>query len=107
MVLAETPWNKIAILFNSSANTPPPPPPSALVRIFPQVGDGIEFIFPDNQPDLISRQFIESEDCRHSGPYGLQIKYSFTAGGGGGWGVHWADTPMRHFDASSFNALTF
>ena len=27
--------------------------------------------------------------------------------GNGGWGVQWSSSPVGHFDASAFNALTF
>jgi hypothetical protein len=85
-------------------STPLPPP---LREIFPQVGNGVEFIFPEDQPNLIKKSFIETGDCSRSGPFGLQLIYNFTAGGGGGWGVHWTSAPTGRFDASSFDALTF
>ena len=91
---------------DSPSQTPLPTP---LEEIFPQVDDGVQFIFPDNEPNLFKKQFIESGDCRHSGPFGLQLTYNFTAGGGGGWGVHWSVPPLNHFDApqAGFTTLTF
>ena len=77
-----------------------------LAEIFPQVDGGQTFEYV-NPPGSFSAQFGEDETCRHSGPYGLPISYSFTGDGFGGWGVQWSNAPGGSFDASQFNTLSF
>ena len=105
-----TPTNTVApTATNTSAplptDTPLPPPP--LKEIFSQVGDGVKFLFPNDKPNLIDGQYVEAGDCIRSGPFGLRLVYNFSAGGGGGWGVHWDVPPLNHFNASQFTTLTF
>jgi hypothetical protein len=86
----------------------PTPFPLPLVEIFPQVGGGEEFLFINSpKPDVLTRQFTDEADCRHSGPFGLRLTYGFTGEDNGGWGVHWDNAPTKRFDATGFTALVF
>jgi len=94
----------------TSTSTPTPtntllPPP--LVGVFPLVGDGVDFLFPEDKPDLVKRQFVEIGACLLSPPNGVQLTYNFTGGGGGGWGIHWANPPLKHLNLTGFTELTF
>jgi len=91
----------------TSTLTPIPTPVPPLVGVFPLVGDGVEFIFPEAKPNVIKRQFIEIGECLYSAPNGLQLTYDFTEGGGGGWGVTWNNPPLFHFSAIGFTKFTF
>ncbi len=84
--------------------TPTRVPP--LTEIFPQVGQGDAFVFMNWGGELTYR-YVESEECRHSGAYGLRLTYAMSGEGSGGWGVHWVNTPSGSFDASGFSALVF
>ena len=77
-----------------------------LLDIFPQSIDGEDWSWSD-APGSLTSQFVEDGDCHLSGLYGLRLVYSFTDNGNGGWGVHWANTPTRHFTATQFTAFTF
>src|ERR1051326_3300836 len=37
--------------------------PAPLQEIFPQVGNGVGFLFPENAPTLIDKNFVEAGDC--------------------------------------------
>lgn len=63
---------------------------------------GQEFDFL-NPPGSLAHSY--SAECRRNNTAGLHVAYSFTAGGNGGWGVHWDHAPYRHFDATPFGAL--
>lgn len=82
-------------------STPPPP----ILEIFPQAGNGKEFVFING--GTIVNLFLPNENCIHSGFYGLQLTYNMSGTGNGGWGVQWSSSPAGYFDASAFNALTF
>jgi hypothetical protein len=85
--------------------TPTPTPP--LIEIFPQAEyDGEAFYWAAEGGELTHR-YVESEGCRHSGPYGLRLTYAMSGTGNGGWGVHWAKAPLGGFNASGFSALVF
>jgi len=60
-----------------------------------------------NRGGELTYRYVESEGCRHSGAYGLQLTYAMSGEGNGGWGVHWDNTPTQNFDASGFSALIF
>lgn len=83
------------------------PPPLPLAEVFPQVGEGREFVYlnMDNQ-EALKKQFVNDEECRHSGPFALKFTYKFTGGGHGGWGVSWRKTSTGSFDASGFTHLS-
>ena len=82
------------------------PPPLPLEEVFRQVGEGEEFLYINkDRPESLKKQFVEDEECRHSGPYALKLIYGFTGGGNGGWGVSWRKTSAGSFDASGFNHL--
>lgn len=85
-------------------DTPPPPPP--LVEIFPQVEDGVEFVFI-NSGGSLKNEFTPAQNCLHTGLYGLRLTYEMEGEGNGGWGVLWDNAPAGHFNASDFSALTF
>lgn len=86
-------------------NTPPPLP---LTEVFPQVGDGEEFLYTNpDRPNALKKQFVEDVDCRHSGPFALKLTYKFTGSENGGWGVSWRNTSSSSFNASEFNYLSF
>jgi hypothetical protein len=89
----------------STSATPTPTGPP-LLNIFPQAIDGENWSWA-NPPGLLTPQFVENSDCYVSEPYGLRLLFNFTDAGNGGWGVHWANTPTKHFDASRFKAFTF
>ncbi len=91
------------ILSPNPTNTPLPPP---LVDIFPQVDGGERFVYINNDGSL-SDKFVLTEKCVRSGAYGLQLMYSMKGDGNGGWGVHWNNSPEKHFNASGFSAFTF
>jgi len=84
--------------------TPTPVPP--LTEIFPQVGSGQAFVFINEGGELTYR-YVESEGCRHSGAYGLQLTYAMSGEGNGGWGIHWDNAPTKNFNASGFSVLVF
>jgi hypothetical protein len=89
-----------------SPNPENAPPPLPLAEVFPQVGEGEEFIYVNqDKPDSLKKQFVDDGECRHSGPYALKLIYKFTGGGNGGWGVSWRNTSAGSFDASGFNHL--
>jgi hypothetical protein len=82
-------------------------PPLPLTEVFPQVGEGDEFLYiNEDKSDSLKKQFVNDEDCRHSGPYALKHTYRFTGGGNGGWGVSWRNTSAGSFDASGFTLLS-
>lgn len=83
--------------------TPLPPP---LAEIFPQIDSGDEFIFKGGTP-VLTREFMQSGGCIHSGVYGVQLTYEMTGSNYGGWGLLWDVAPSKHFDASAFTKLTF
>jgi hypothetical protein len=81
-----------------------------LQEVFPQARDGEDWVWNTREgEDLLKRQFARDEMCRHSGQYGVQLTYDLTnaENDNAGWGIHWAKTPAKSFDASLFNALTF
>lgn len=78
-----------------------------VLEIFPQASDGEDFYWANPSGDEVTYQYVESEECRHSGRYGLRLTYTMRDDRDGGWGVHWANAPLRSFDASEFSALTF
>jgi hypothetical protein len=85
--------------------TPTPGPP--LPEIFPQAEHGEAFDWAVEGGEFTAR-YVESEECRHSGPYGLRLTYAMSgAAANGGWGVHWVNTPAGRFDASGFSDLVF
>jgi hypothetical protein len=84
--------------------TPTPVPP--LTEIFPQGEYGEAFYWAANGGEFTYR-YVEFEGCRHSGPFGLQLAYTMSGEGNGGWGVHWVNTPAGRFDASGFSDLVF
>jgi Complex I intermediate-associated protein 30 (CIA30) len=86
--------------------SPPSCPEEPVCEIFSQAGDGEDWSW-SIAPGSLTTQFVEDGDCHLSGRYGLRLVYSFTDAGNGGWGVHWANSPARHFDASGFTTLTF
>jgi hypothetical protein len=77
-----------------------------LQEIFPQAGAGETFDFKNGTANITSR-FVDSEECRRSGLFGLQLEFDMNDRASGGWGVHWANTPIGHFDASGFTNLVF
>ena len=77
---------------------------SPLTEIFPQVGYGEDFVFTALGGKLDTR-YNESDRCRHSGTFGLQLVYAMSGQGNGGWGVHWDNAPTKNLDASGFSAL--
>jgi hypothetical protein len=83
--------------------TPTPVPP--LVEVFPQVGEGDEFVFMNEGGELDTR-VVESEACRHSGRLGMRLEYAMSGEGNGGWGIHWVK-PAEYFDASRFSEFVF
>jgi hypothetical protein len=84
-------------------NTPLPPP---LEEIFPLIDGGGDFVFINNG-GVLTPKIIPTQNCIHSGVYGLQLTYEMKDQGNGGWGINWDKSPSKHFDASGFNALTF
>lgn len=90
----------------TSAPTVMPTPVPPLVEIVPQVGGGQAFVFKDKGGELNAR-YVESEECRHSGTFGLRLTYAMSGEGSGGWGIHWANAPEGYFDASGFSDLVF
>jgi hypothetical protein len=75
-------------------------------EVFPQIGEGEEFYFINNdKPDALRWRFQPA--CRHSGLHGIEITYRFAGEGNGGWGIRWDLSNKKHFDASSFDTLTF
>jgi hypothetical protein len=84
------------------APTPGPP----LLEIFPQAEHGEAFPWAAEGGGF-TYAYVESEECRHSGPYGLRLTYAMSGGGNGGGGVHWATAPSGNFDASRFSTLVF
>lgn len=103
--LTDTPMPTATSTLTPTITPSPTPILTPLQGIFPSVDDGVEFLFPDNKPDVITRQFVESGSCVLSPPYGLRLTYS--AGSGKGWGVHWAVSPLFRFDAGAALELTF
>jgi hypothetical protein len=91
---------------SATPTTTPPPAPPPLLEIFPQSKDAEAFYWEDKGGEL-THHFVESDECRHSGVYGLQIEYKMSGEGNGGWGVHWANAPADGFDASGFSTLDF
>jgi hypothetical protein len=91
----------------SSPNPDNASPPLPLTEVFPQVGEGEEFLYiNEDRPNALEKQFVEDEECRHSGPYALKLIYRFTGGGNGGWGVSWRKTSAGSFNASEFSHLS-
>jgi hypothetical protein len=90
-----------AVLPAATQSTIPP-----LLDVFAQAIDGEDWSW-SHAPGLLTNQFVADENCRLSGQSGLRLAYSFTGAGNGGWGVHWANTPTKHFNAAGFTALTF
>lgn len=89
------------------SDTPTPTPlPRPVVEIFPQAVDGRVFLFPEDQPNLIKGGIIEDQVCRRSGAYGVQLTYNFSTFGGG-WGIHWGEAPLKHFNATGYTNLAF
>jgi hypothetical protein len=84
----------------------PPSPPSPLHDVFRQA-DGVEAFTWMYSPGSLMNQLVTDQGCRYSGSYGLQLIYGFSGEGNGGWGVHWANTPTKQFDASQFTVFTF
>jgi hypothetical protein len=82
--------------------TPAPVPP--LVEIIPQVGGGEAFVFKNEGGELDVR-YVESEECRHSGTFGLRLTYAMSGQGSGGWGIHWIKAPEGYLDVSGFSEL--
>jgi len=80
---------------------PCPESGECLVRM---TGDGKPFTW-NIPPGGSAAEF--TKECAHSGSYGLHLVYEFTETGNGGWGVHWANFPAKHLDASGHSALTF
>ena len=74
--------------------------------IFHQVGAGenMTWTIP---PGTIGYQYVTDDGCRRSGSQGLRIRYDFTQGKQGGWGVSWLSAPTNDFDGSRFSALNF
>jgi hypothetical protein len=92
----------------ASPNPDNMPPPLPLAEVFPQVGEGEEFVYINNdKSDSLKKQFVDDVECRHSGPYALKLTYRFTGGGNGGWGVSWKNTSAGSFAGSEFNYLSF
>jgi hypothetical protein len=83
-----------------------------VLELFPQASSGKDFYWANPSGNEVTYQYEESEECRHSGMYGLRLTYTMsddTMGDDrdGGWGVHWANAPSRSFDASEFSTFTF
>lgn len=91
-----------AVTPNSASAVPP------LEGIFLLVNGGVEFTFPEGQPDSIKRQFVEDGECLYSPPNSIQITYNFPKDSGGGWGIHWANLPGRSYnlEGEGFTKLT-
>ncbi|MBK9942851.1 MAG: hypothetical protein IPP13_14665 [Kouleothrix sp.] len=79
---------------------------SPLRDLFGQVGGGTVFVFV-NPPGRLDVQFAQTDDCRHTGQYGLRLDYDFTGNGNGGWVVQWARAPGDRLDAAQYNTLSF
>jgi len=101
-----TPPTEMPTPSSTPTPTPAPPPPPPLIEVFPQADDGDAFVYT-NEGGEVDARYVESERCRHSGPYGLRITYEMEGPASGGWGVHWAGTPAKSADLSGFSELTF
>jgi len=84
--------------------TPTPVPP--LVEIVPQVGGGEAFVFKNKGGELDDR-YVESEECRHSGTFGLRLTYAMTTSLGSEMCIRDSNAPEGYFDASGFSDLVF
>lgn len=94
-------------LMPTPTSTFTPTPVSPLTEIFPQSESyGEAFYWAANVGELTYR-YVESEGCRYTGMFGLQLTYAMSGEGNGGWGVHWANASSGGFDASEFSALVF
>jgi hypothetical protein len=96
-----------SICIDDIAFQPGPASPLPDVMIAAQQAAGAQAFHWQYEPGALAERFTEAEECRHSGSYGLQLIYGFSGTGNGGWGVHWANTPTRHFDAAAFSTLSF
>jgi hypothetical protein len=96
-----------SICIDDIAFQPGLPSPLQDVLLVAQQAAGAEAFHWQYEPGSLAERFAETDDCRHSGTYGLQLVYGFSGIGNGGWGVHWANSPTRRFDASSFGTLSF
>ncbi|MFH1906485.1 MAG: carbohydrate binding domain-containing protein [Chloroflexota bacterium] len=84
-------------------NTPLPRP---LVEIFPKAEYGKDFTYI-NFGGVLSPMYVTTNNCVHSGVYGIQLVYNMKGSGNGGWGVLWVDAPSGHFNAYGFPYLAF
>ena len=83
--------------------TSTPIPPLPLLEIFPQAGEGEEFVFVNN-PAVFANDFVD-EDCVHEGIYGLKLAYDINNSGSAGWGVRWSNTPTTYVDLTKYSEI--
>ncbi|MBK9952040.1 MAG: hypothetical protein IPP10_11105 [Candidatus Competibacteraceae bacterium] len=89
-------------------------PVSLLAELFPQISGGKQFMWSD--PNSALKAGFDSACARPNlrnafgllaVGSGLRLQYGLTPNlQSGGWGVHWASTPTKHFDASEFEAFS-
>jgi hypothetical protein len=83
------------------------PLPQPMVELFPQSVNGLKFVFINGTGSVVDKFVSAPQNCVHTGPYGLLLTYNLTGDANGGWGVQWASSPAKHFDASGFRSFNF
>lgn len=92
-----------------------PPSTKALSDLFPQANEGTQFSWPQEnsvKAELDSGcakpKWINPFGFLGNLSSGLQLEYGVGPSMQNvGWGVHWANAPTRHFDASEFTHISF
>jgi hypothetical protein len=99
---------QLAILQGVVVAAPPcREPPLRCLFSQPELGGGMQFAFRNRGGvETLTTDFTDAPDCRRvSRSMGLRVTYSMSGNMSGGWGIHWSNSPSRHFNAQGLTSV--